>query len=57
MGISPFKANYGYKLKILLSPKQVKKSSEIAKERVETFINLYNIHTGIHKKVLQFKSI
>jgi hypothetical protein len=41
MGISPFKANYGYKLKILLSPKQVKKSSEIAKERVETFINLY----------------
>ena len=41
MGISPFKANYGYKLKILLSPRQVKKSSEIAKERVKTFINLY----------------
>ena len=36
-----FKANYGYKLKISLSPQQVKKSSEIAKERVETFINFY----------------
>jgi predicted solute-binding protein len=41
MGILPFKANYSYKLKILLSPKQVKKSSETAKERVKTFINLY----------------
>jgi hypothetical protein len=41
MGISPFKANYGYKLKILLSPRQVKKSSETAKERVETLINLH----------------
>jgi hypothetical protein len=37
----PFKANYGYKLKILLSLKQVKKSSETAKERVKTLINLY----------------
>jgi hypothetical protein len=36
-----FKANYGYKLKILLSPKQMKKSNKIAKERVETFINLH----------------
>ena len=41
MGTSPFKANYGYKLKILLSLKQVKKSSKTAKERVETFINLH----------------
>jgi hypothetical protein len=41
MGILLFKANYSYKLKILLSPKQVKKSSKIAKERVKTFINLY----------------
>jgi hypothetical protein len=41
MGILLFKANYGYKLKILLSPKQVKKSSKIVKERVETLINLY----------------
>ena len=41
MGTSLFKANYGYKLKILLSLRQVKKSSETAKERVKTFINLY----------------
>ena len=39
--MSLFKANYGYKLKILLSPQQAKKSSKIAKERVETLINLY----------------
>jgi hypothetical protein len=38
---SLFKANYGYKLKILLSPRQAKKSSKTAKERVETLINLY----------------
>jgi hypothetical protein len=41
MGILPFKANYGYELKISLSPRQVKKSSETAKERIETLINLY----------------
>ena len=41
MGTSLFKANYSYKPKILLSPKQVKKSSETVKERVETLINLY----------------
>jgi hypothetical protein len=39
--MSLFKANYGYELKILLSPRQVKKSSETAKERVETLINLH----------------
>ena len=39
--MSLFKVNYSYKLKISLSPQQVKKSSEIAKERVETLINLY----------------
>jgi hypothetical protein len=41
MGILPFKTNYSYKLKISLSPKQVKKSSKTAKERVETLINLH----------------
>jgi hypothetical protein len=41
MGILPFKVNYGYELKILLSLKQVKKSSKIAKERVKTLINFY----------------
>jgi len=41
MGISLFKANYGYKPTILLIPRQVTKISEIAKERVKTLINLY----------------
>jgi hypothetical protein len=41
MGILLFKVNYGYKLKISLSLRQVKKSSKIAKERVKTLINLY----------------
>jgi hypothetical protein len=41
MGTSPFKINYGYELKTSLSPKQVKKSSKTAKEKVETLINLY----------------
>ena len=36
-----FKANYGYKLKILIILRQVKKRSEIAEKRLETFINLY----------------
>jgi hypothetical protein len=36
-----FKANYSCELKISLSLKQVKKSSETAKERVKTLINLY----------------
>ena len=36
-----FKANYGYKLKILLSLQQAKKNSEIVKEKIETLINLY----------------
>ena len=37
----PFKINYKYELKILLLPQQIKKNSKIAKERVETLINLY----------------
>jgi hypothetical protein len=41
MGILPFKTNYGYKPKILLLPRQAKKSSKTAKERVETLINLH----------------
>jgi hypothetical protein len=41
MGILLFKANYGCKLRILLSLRQVKKSSKTVKERVKTFINLY----------------
>jgi hypothetical protein len=41
MGVLPFKANYGYELKISLSLKQVKKSSKTTKKKVKTFINLY----------------
>ena len=33
-----FKANYGYKLKILLTPQQVKKISKTAKEKMEKLI-------------------
>ena len=36
-----FKANYSYKIKILLSLRHGKKSSKAAKERVKTLINLY----------------
>ena len=39
--MSPFKANYSYKLKILITLRQVKKRSKIAKKRLEIFINLY----------------
>ena len=33
-----FKTNYGYKLRILLTPKQAKKISETVKERIEKLI-------------------
>ena len=36
-----FKANYGYKLKILITLRQIKKRSKIAKKILEIFINLY----------------
>ena len=36
-----FKANYGYALKTSLSPKQMKKSSDIAKERAEKLVILH----------------
>jgi len=39
--MSPFEANYGYALRTLLSLKQVKKSSNIAKERAEKLIILH----------------
>jgi hypothetical protein len=59
IGILPFKENYGYKLKISLSPKQVKKSSKIAKKKSKNSykpsqesLGNNNIHTRTHKKVL-----
>ena len=36
--MSLFKANYGYKLKILLILRQSKKTSKTVKERIEKFI-------------------
>ena len=36
-----FKVNYNYKLKTSLTPRQAKKTSETAKERMEKFIQLY----------------
>ena len=40
MGTSPFKANYGYKPTTSLIPRQATKTSETAKERAETLMNL-----------------
>ena len=43
--MSLFKVNYGYKLKILLTPKQAKKISKTVKEKIEKLIQLYqNLH-------------
>ena len=39
--MSLFKATYSCEPKTLLTPKQVKKTSKIAKERVEKLIQLY----------------
>ena len=39
--MSLFKVTYGYKPKILLTLKQVKKTNKIAKERVKKLIQLY----------------
>ena len=36
-----FKVNYGYKLKILFTPKQAKKINKIVKERIKKLIQLY----------------
>ena len=39
--MSPFKANYSYILKTLLLLKQAKKTSQIAKERIDKLIELH----------------
>ena len=36
--MSPFKVTYGYKLKTLFTPRQAKKTSKTAKERVKKLI-------------------
>ena len=50
----PFKINYGYKLRTLLLPQQAKKNSKIAKEKVETLINLYKGFQKLEKLVLKY---
>ena len=43
--MSPFKANYGYKPKILLTLQQAKKTSQTAKEKIDKLMQLYqNLH-------------
>ena len=37
----PFKANYGYILRILLIFRQVKKINKLAQERIDRLIRLY----------------
>ena len=39
--ISLFKANYSYTLKTLLTPRQAKKTSELAQKKVDRLIRLY----------------
>ena len=39
--MSPFKINYGYKLKILFILRQAKKTNKTVKERMEKLIQLH----------------
>ena len=39
--MSPFKANYGYKLRTLLTPREAKKRCVNAKERVQELLSIY----------------
>ena len=46
--MSPFKVNYGYKLKILLMLRQAKKINKIVKKRMEKLIQLYrNLYKSV----------
>jgi len=53
MGTSPFKANYGYEPRTSLSPRQAKKTSSTAKQRMETLMNLHKNLTETAKVVQQ----
>ena len=41
LGMSPFKATYGCEPRTSLTPRQAKKTSKTAKERVEKLMQLY----------------
>ena len=44
----PFKANYGYKLKVLLILRQPKKIRKIVKEKIKKLIELYkNLYKSV----------
>ena len=46
--MSPFKINYSYKPKTLLTPQQAKKTNKTAKKRMEKLIQLYqNLHKSV----------
>ena len=48
LGMSPFKTNYSYKLKISLILRQVKKISKTVKKRMEKLIQLYqNLYKSV----------
>ena len=49
--MSPFRANYGYKLRTLLTLRQAKKTSIDAKERIKEIIELYKNLRNIIKIV------
>ena len=46
--MSLFKVNYSYKPKTSLTPKQAKKTSKLAKKRIEKLIQL---HRNLHKLI------
>ena len=57
--MSPFKANYSYKLKILFILRQVKKISKIVKKKnkqaciaIIKSLQISKVSTGLYKKVL-----
>ena len=49
-----FKANYGYKLRILLLLYYAKKSSKIVKEKIKTLINYYRNLKKLAKLVQEY---
>src|SRR6266702_8999159 len=49
--MSPFKVNYGYTLRTLLTPRQAKKISTSAKGRIKEIIELYKNFRNIAKLV------
>ena len=52
--MSLFKANYSYKLKILLTLRQAKKTSKTVKKRIEKLIQLYKNFYKLVKLVQEY---